>query len=111
MRVIASESMRGLWAYFGSLVHDSVRCDPVAAARRDLVRVCSEIREELEPETLPLETALALQGTAFLQHPVGTLQQNPTIRRQKNALTAAIEQRHAQFLLQSLDAPAQGGLA
>ncbi|HUG24951.1 FIST signal transduction protein [Piscinibacter sp.] len=36
----------------------------VEAARRDLVRICSEIREELEPETLPLETALALQGTA-----------------------------------------------
>ena len=24
------------------------------AARRDLVRICTEIREELEPETLPL---------------------------------------------------------
>ena len=34
MRVIASESMRGLWAYFGSLVHDSVRCDSVATARQ-----------------------------------------------------------------------------
>ena len=34
MRVIASESMRGLWAYFGSLVHDSVRCDAVEAARQ-----------------------------------------------------------------------------
>ncbi len=33
------------------------------AARRDLVRICSEIREEVEPETLPAETALALQGT------------------------------------------------
>jgi small ligand-binding sensory domain FIST len=33
------------------------------AARRDLVRICSEIREELEPETLPRETALALQGS------------------------------------------------
>jgi len=32
------------------------------AARRDLVRICTEIREELEPETLSLETALALQG-------------------------------------------------
>lgn len=32
------------------------------AARRDLVRICSEIREELEPETLSLETALALHG-------------------------------------------------
>jgi small ligand-binding sensory domain FIST len=32
------------------------------AARRDLVRICSEIREELEPEELPLETALALHG-------------------------------------------------
>lgn len=33
------------------------------AARRDLVRICSEIREEVEPETLPAETALALQGS------------------------------------------------
>lgn len=32
------------------------------AARRDLVRICSEIREELEPDTLPLETVLALHG-------------------------------------------------
>ncbi len=31
------------------------------AARRDLVRICSEIREELEPETQALETALALR--------------------------------------------------
>ena len=33
------------------------------AARRDLVRICAEIREELEPEELPLATALALQGS------------------------------------------------
>ncbi|HJV95148.1 MAG TPA: FIST C-terminal domain-containing protein, partial [Albitalea sp.] len=33
------------------------------AARRDLVRICSEIREELEPETQPLATALALRGS------------------------------------------------
>ena len=33
------------------------------AARRDLVRICTEIREALEPETLPLETALALRGS------------------------------------------------
>jgi small ligand-binding sensory domain FIST len=32
------------------------------AARRDLVRICSEIREELEPDTLPLATALALSA-------------------------------------------------
>jgi small ligand-binding sensory domain FIST len=30
------------------------------AARRDLVRICAEIREELEPETLPLAEARAL---------------------------------------------------
>ena len=30
------------------------------AARRDLVRICAEIREELEPETLPLGQAVAL---------------------------------------------------
>lgn len=35
----------------------------VEAARRDLVRICSEIREELEPEALPLATALALHGS------------------------------------------------
>lgn len=39
------------------------------AARRDLVRICSEIREELEPETLPVETALALQGAEADQAP------------------------------------------
>lgn len=30
------------------------------AARADLTRVCAEVREELEPEELPMETALAL---------------------------------------------------
>lgn len=30
----------------------------VEAARRDLVRICTEIREEVEPETQPLEQAL-----------------------------------------------------
>lgn len=41
------------------------------AARRDLVRICSEIREELEPEELPLETALALHGgeSSHAPHP------------------------------------------
>ncbi len=39
------------------------------AARRDLVRICSEIREELEPQTLPLATALALHGPAAEQGP------------------------------------------
>ena len=32
----------------------------VQAARADLTRVCAEVREELEPEELPMETALAL---------------------------------------------------
>lgn len=32
------------------------------AARRDLVRICTEIREELEPDALSAETAAALQG-------------------------------------------------
>ena len=32
----------------------------VDAARRDLVRICSEIREELEPDHLPLAEAMAL---------------------------------------------------
>jgi small ligand-binding sensory domain FIST len=34
----------------------------VEAARRDLVRICSEIREEVEPETMPLAAALALHA-------------------------------------------------
>jgi small ligand-binding sensory domain FIST len=29
------------------------------AAQRDLVRICSEIREEIEPESLPVEAAIA----------------------------------------------------
>jgi small ligand-binding sensory domain FIST len=37
----------------------------VQAARADLVRVCAEIREELEPQELPLETAHALQASAL----------------------------------------------
>lgn len=32
----------------------------VQAARADLVRICAEIREELEPQELPVETAMAL---------------------------------------------------
>jgi small ligand-binding sensory domain FIST len=34
------------------------------AARADLIRICAEIREELEPEELTLETASALAATA-----------------------------------------------
>jgi small ligand-binding sensory domain FIST len=33
----------------------------VEAARRDLMRICAELREELEPENLPLPAALALK--------------------------------------------------
>jgi len=33
-----------------------------AAARRDLVRICSEIREELEPESISVEVAVARRG-------------------------------------------------
>ena len=32
------------------------------AARRDLVRICAEIRDEVEPETLPLAAAIARKG-------------------------------------------------
>jgi small ligand-binding sensory domain FIST len=41
------------------------------AARRDLVRICAEIREELEPESLTLETAMAIHGGEALDamHP------------------------------------------
>jgi small ligand-binding sensory domain FIST len=35
----------------------------VEAARADLVRICSEIREELEPEELPLAVASALAAS------------------------------------------------
>ncbi|MDQ6681603.1 MAG: FIST C-terminal domain-containing protein, partial [Pseudomonadota bacterium] len=36
----------------------------VEAARRDLMRICAEIREETEPEALPLATAAALKNAA-----------------------------------------------
>lgn len=41
------------------------------AARADLMRVCSEIREELEPEELPVEAAMALaaSGAESAPHP------------------------------------------
>ncbi|CAN7300001.1 FIST C-terminal domain-containing protein [Pseudorhodoferax sp. LjRoot39] len=41
------------------------------AARADLVRVCAEIREELEPEDMPAEAALALSNNlaASAPHP------------------------------------------
>jgi small ligand-binding sensory domain FIST len=32
------------------------------AARRDLVRICAEIRDEVEPEALPLAAALSIKG-------------------------------------------------
>ena len=32
------------------------------AAQRDLTRICAEVREEVEPETLSIEAALALKG-------------------------------------------------
>ena len=34
----------------------------VEAARRDLVRICAELREEVEPEELPLPAALSLKN-------------------------------------------------
>ncbi|CAG1019516.1 hypothetical protein BURC_04402 [Burkholderiaceae bacterium] len=47
------------------------------AARRDLVRICSEIREELEPENAPLQPALqggrAEQAPAAAQHIAGAV--------------------------------------
>jgi small ligand-binding sensory domain FIST len=39
------------------------------AARADLVRICAEIREELEPEELPLEVASALAVADALAEP------------------------------------------
>ncbi|GAB3187324.1 FIST signal transduction protein [Hydrogenophaga aquatica] len=43
----------------------------VQAARADLMRICAEIREELEPEELPVETAMALADheVRALPHP------------------------------------------
>ncbi len=41
----------------------------VEAARADLVRICAEIREELEPEELPLATATALAAADALASP------------------------------------------
>jgi small ligand-binding sensory domain FIST len=45
------------------------------AARRDLVRICAELREEVEPEALTVEAALALQGARAEQspHPAGRI--------------------------------------
>ncbi|RYF43016.1 MAG: hypothetical protein EOO25_04750 [Comamonadaceae bacterium] len=40
-----------------------------AAARADLVRICAEIREELEPEELPLTVAAALAETGAQAEP------------------------------------------
>lgn len=41
------------------------------AARADLVRICAEMREALEPESLPLETALLQSPDATQTLPVG----------------------------------------
>jgi small ligand-binding sensory domain FIST len=41
----------------------------VQAARADLVRICAEIREELEPEELPVEVASALAASDALAAP------------------------------------------
>ena len=41
----------------------------VQAARADLVRICAEIREELEPQELPQAFAAALAGTQVLSAP------------------------------------------
>ena len=41
----------------------------VQTARSDLMRVCSEIREELEPEELPLQTATALAASEAESEP------------------------------------------
>jgi len=42
----------------------------VDAARRDLTRICAEVRDELEPETWPLEAALARPAPAAGLPPV-----------------------------------------
>ena len=47
----------------------------VAAARADLVRICAEIREELEPEGLQLTATTAAGATAEAQAAAGAVQQ------------------------------------
>ena len=42
----------------------------VQAARADLVRICAEIREEMEPEELPQTVAAALAGAQALSAPI-----------------------------------------
>jgi small ligand-binding sensory domain FIST len=44
------------------------------AAQRDLVRICTEIRDQLEPETLPLATAQALLSDEASSAPAGSTQ-------------------------------------
>jgi small ligand-binding sensory domain FIST len=43
----------------------------VQAARRDLMRICAEIREEVEPESLPLPAAIAMKEHSFGDMPTG----------------------------------------
>ncbi len=55
------------------MVHEGMRmafCQRnVSAARADLVRICAEIREELEPEEVTLETAAELSSSPALSSP------------------------------------------
>jgi hypothetical protein len=37
----------------------------VEAARRDLMRICAELREDVEPDELPLPAAMALKEAPF----------------------------------------------
>jgi small ligand-binding sensory domain FIST len=43
----------------------------VAAARRDLMRICAEVREEVEPEALPLPAAIALKESSLADAAAG----------------------------------------
>ena len=43
----------------------------VAAARRDLMRICAEVREEVEPETLPLPAAIGLKESSLADPAAG----------------------------------------
>ena len=52
----------------------------VEAARRDLVRICTEIREELEPETQPLAQALPSEK-AIPRHSDSSLDASSPSRR------------------------------
>ena len=53
---------------------------------------------------------LTLHLVRQLHQFLGAFAQQPAFRRQRNLMRAAMEQRHAQRILQSLELPGEGGL-